>query len=173
MGMAMVGDWAVRFNARVDNVGREKLDMRDSSLLAYGSGEDTGGWELHIDPTDDLEIHYSGFRTLHSHNLAEVVQNAYGSHATQVGLLQPDASANSPNTLAFQISAKFPVRADIGFVSETGLQSSRAAERVKNITGKQLSNTLIEKQKQFDEKFNRFFNLTDKVSCGAVTVGRW
>ncbi|KAI3968066.1 hypothetical protein MKW92_023112, partial [Papaver armeniacum] len=140
---------------------KEKLDTRDSSLLAYGSRKDIGGWELHIDSADDLEIHYSGFRTPHFHKLAELVQNAIGSNATKVGLLQPDTSEKSPNVLVFQISAKFPVRADIAFVSGTGLQSSRDAER-------QLSNTLIEKQKEFDEK-----NLTgSSVSSEAVTVGR-
>ncbi|KAI3908182.1 hypothetical protein MKW98_029483 [Papaver atlanticum] len=198
-GCGYGGDWALRIDAQIDkdnldeelwgtghlffylaeeedsnvlSIGREKLDTPDSSLLAYGSREDIGGWELHIDSTDDLEIHYSGFRTPHFHKLAELVQNAIGSHETGVGLLQPDTSENSPNVLVFQISAKFPVRADISFVSGTGLPSSRDAERVKNITGKQLSNTLIEKQKEFDEKFNRLFNLTDKVSSEAVTVGR-
>ena len=37
-------------------------------------GKDVGGWELHNQGMDDMEIHYVGFNTPHMHNLTELVQ---------------------------------------------------------------------------------------------------
>ncbi|OVA17523.1 Glycoside hydrolase [Macleaya cordata] len=155
------------------SLGRERLDTRDSSLLAFGSRKDIGGWELHIDSEDTLEIHYSGFRTPHVHNLTELVQETLGAHARRVGLLQlPNSSDDSPNVLVFQISAKFPFTTDIAFVSGTGLKNSRAEERINSITGKLLTNQLLEKQRDFEDKYQKRFNLTDKVDSQSGIVGR-
>ncbi|MCL7038478.1 hypothetical protein MKW94_002441 [Papaver nudicaule] len=198
-GSGYGGDWAVRIDAQHDKskldeelwgtghfffyvadeegnslrLGRDKLDTHDSSLLVYGSRKDIGDWELHTDSKDNMEIHYSGFRTPHFHNLTELVLGTLGAHARRVGLLQlPDSSDNLPNILVFQMSAKFPFRTDVAFISGTGLKRSRSEQRLNSITGDLLSNKLIEKQRDFEDKYKALFNLTDKVESESATVGR-
>ncbi|KAI3981711.1 hypothetical protein MKX01_020654 [Papaver californicum] len=198
-GSGYGGDWAVRIDAQHDkskldqelwdtghfffyvadeegnslSLGKEKLDTHDSSLLAYGSRKYIGNWELHTDSTDNMEIHYSGFRTPHFHNLTELVLGTLGAHTRRVVLLQlPDSSDYLPSVLVFQISAKFPFRTDVAFVSGTGLKHSRAEQRLTSITGNLLSNKLIEKQRDFEDKYIAVFNLTDKVEPESATVGR-
>ncbi|KAI3832129.1 hypothetical protein MKX03_001491 [Papaver bracteatum] len=144
-GCGYGGDWAVRIDAQHD---KSKLE---EELW------DIGDWELHTDSADNMEIHYSGFRTPHFHNLTELVLGTLGAHARRVGLLQlPDSSDKLPNVLVFQISAKFPFRTDIAF----------------SITGTPLSSKLIEKQRDFEDKYVALFNLTDKVEPESATVGR-
>ncbi|TXG56073.1 hypothetical protein EZV62_017386 [Acer yangbiense] len=55
------------------SLSKDKLDISESSLLAFGSRLDIGDWQLHLKPKDDLEVHYSGFRTPHIHNLFDLV----------------------------------------------------------------------------------------------------
>ncbi|PIA51188.1 hypothetical protein AQUCO_01100191v1 [Aquilegia coerulea] len=197
IGSGFGGDWAVRIDAQKEkldeeiwrtghlffyladeegnslSVGRERIDSRDGSLFASSSRKDVGGWELHLVSEDNLEIHYSGFKTPHMHNLTELVEGTLGVQARRTGLLQlPDISDHSPNVLVFQVSAKFPFKTDIAFVSGTGLKSSRVEERVKILTGNPLSSQLSEKEKDFEEKYKRCFNLTDKVDSESMIVGR-
>ncbi|XP_043704692.1 mannosyl-oligosaccharide glucosidase GCS1 [Telopea speciosissima] len=192
------GDWAVRINVQNEksqleeemwrtahlffyladeggkalSMDRERLGIRDGSRLTFGSREDVGGWELHLVSADNLEVHYSGFRTPHMHNLTELVQGSLGAHARRVGLLQlPDVSDDSPNILVFQISGKIPFQTDIAFVSGTDMESSRVGERVKSLTGSLLTSQLNVKQKDFEEKYRRCFNLTEKVDSESMIVG--
>ncbi|XP_042495383.1 mannosyl-oligosaccharide glucosidase GCS1-like [Macadamia integrifolia] len=195
-GSGYGGDWAVHINVQNEksqleeertahiffyladeggkalSIDKERLDIRDGSRLTFGSHEDFGGWELHLVSADNLEVHYSGFRTPHMHNLTELVQGSLADHARRVHLLQlPDASDVSPNILVFQISGKIPFQTDIAFVSGTGLESSRVEERVKSLTGSLLTSQLNEKQKEFEEKYRSCFNLTEKVDSESMIVG--
>ncbi|XP_010248964.1 PREDICTED: mannosyl-oligosaccharide glucosidase GCS1 [Nelumbo nucifera] len=155
------------------NIGTGGLDIHDGSLLAFGSREDIGGWELHLVSKDNLEVHYSGFRTPHMHNLTELVQETLGTYARRVGRLQlPDTSDDSPNILIFQISALVPFRTDIAFVSGTDLKNSRVEERINKLTGNLLTGLLNEKQNDFEERYRRCFNMTDKVDSESIIVGR-
>ncbi|RVW24460.1 Mannosyl-oligosaccharide glucosidase GCS1 [Vitis vinifera] len=149
------------------------LDIRENSLLALGSRMDVGGWQLHLESVDDLEVHYSGFRTPHIHNLSDLVQESLGEQVRKFGRLQlPDTSDNSPNILVFQISAKVPFKIEIPFLSGTGLKSSRVEERLNSLTGTSLTRELIEKQNEFDNKFEKCFNLTSKVDSESLIVGK-
>lgn len=149
------------------------FDTREKSLLALGSRIDVGSWQLHLKSVDDLEVHYSGFRTPHIHNISDLVQENLGAHSRKLGRLQlPDTSDDFPNILVFQISARTPFKTDIAFVSGTGLTSSRVEERVNSLTGAFLTSRLSEKQKEFDGKFERCFNLTDKVDSESMIVGK-
>ncbi|KAJ4710863.1 mannosyl-oligosaccharide glucosidase GCS1-like [Melia azedarach] len=198
-GSGYGGDWAIRMHvqneeSRWDNniqrsghlffyladedgnaltLSRDILDIHDSSLLATGSQADIGGWQLHLKAMDDLEVHYAGFRTPHIHNLSDLVQENLGAQARVIGRLQlSDTSVNSPNILIFQISARIPFKVDIAFISGTGVKSSRVEERLSSLTGNSLSSLLKEKQGDFDAKFDKCFNMADKVDSESMVVGK-
>ncbi|KAK6930839.1 Glycosyl hydrolase family 63, N-terminal [Dillenia turbinata] len=149
-----------------------KLGMHGNALLASGSRKDVGGWQLHLASQDNLLVHFSGFKTSHIHNLSDLVQVTLGTQARKLGLLQlPDTSDDLSNVLVFQISGRSPFTADIAFVSGSDL-NSRIENRVSNLTGTLLTKQLNEKEKEFDEKFQRCFNLTDKVDSESLIVGK-
>ncbi|KAI9170391.1 hypothetical protein LWI28_027193 [Acer negundo] len=152
------------------SLSKDKLDISGSSLLAFGSRLDIGDWQLHLKAKDDLEVHYSGFRTPHIHNLSDLVQEELAVQARMFNRLQlSDTSDDSSNILIFQISATIPLEADIAFVSGTG---SRVEERVSSLTGTSLTNLLKEKRGEFDSKFEKCFNLADKLDSESVIVGK-
>ncbi|GMH20778.1 hypothetical protein Nepgr_022620 [Nepenthes gracilis] len=188
-GSGYGGDWAVRVDVRSDqlssnegiwerahfffyvgneggetiSLSRAVLDIRQSSLLAFGSRIDVGNWQLHLDSMDNLEVHYAGFKTPHFHNLSDLVQANLADQVRRFGDLQlSDTLGDSPNILVFQISANAPFKADIAFVSGTDSKSPRVEERISSLTGKSLSDQLIQKKNEFDHKFERCFNLTNK-----------
>ncbi|XP_059445134.1 mannosyl-oligosaccharide glucosidase GCS1 isoform X1 [Corylus avellana] len=155
------------------SLSRDILDIREDSLLASGSRMDVGDWQLHLKSKDNLEVHYSGFKTNHIHNLSDLVQGNLGAQARKFGWLKlSDTSDHSPNIIVFQISARIPFKVDIVFVSGTGLQSSRVEERVSSLTGTLLTDQLKEKQREFDAKFEKSFNLADKLDSESVIVGK-
>ncbi|KAL2903641.1 Mannosyl-oligosaccharide glucosidase GCS1 [Bienertia sinuspersici] len=196
------GDWAVRMDVQSKKSGpeediygtghfffyvadegghaislsRDVLDIHEDSLLASGSRRDVGGWQLHLESADNLEIHYSGFKTPHIHNLSDLVQVNLAHQIRRSGRLQlPDnlgPLGHSPNILVFQISAKLPFKADFAFVSGTEIKSSWLEERVSRLTGENLSKQLMEKKNEFEDKFQRCFNLNDKVDSEASVVGK-
>lgn len=198
-GSGYGGDWAVRIGVQVEqsklnedvgrtahiffyvadedgnalSLSRDNLDIRANSLLASGSRVDVGDWQLHLKSMDNLEVHYSGFKTNHIHNLSDLVLGNLGEQAKKFGLLKlSDTSEDSPNILVFQISARIPFETDIVFVSETGLQSARVEERVSSLTGSLLTGQLKEKQREFDTKFEKHFSLAGKLDSESVNVGK-
>jgi mannosyl-oligosaccharide glucosidase len=56
------------------NLGQDGLDFQGSSLLVSGSREDVGDWQIHLKSQNQLETHYSGFKTPHIYNLSDLVQ---------------------------------------------------------------------------------------------------
>ncbi|KAK1258969.1 Mannosyl-oligosaccharide glucosidase GCS1 [Acorus gramineus] len=158
-GSGYGGDWAVRLEVQKEELDSanfktanlffylaneegasisiaEELVSRDNTVLASGSHQDVGAWELHLTSTDNLDIHYAGLKTPHMHNLTELLLGTLGVNARKTGQLQlPDASENSPNIVIFQISGNLPVKMDVAFVSATGLKNSRVIERVNSLTG--------------------------------------
>ncbi|KAG9447903.1 hypothetical protein H6P81_014031 [Aristolochia fimbriata] len=198
-GSGYGGDWAVRIDAQNDKSGfddetwdaahlffylgdeegnalsidRKGLLRHDHTLMASGSREEVGSWELHLDSSADLDVHFSGFRSPHMHNLTDLFLASLGVHARRTGRLHlPDSSEYLPNIIVFQLSAKLPFRVDIAFVSGTGLPSSRTKERVQSLTGAMLSKQLDDKQKDFEDKFVELFDLADKVDTDSITVGQ-
>ncbi|PRQ39935.1 putative glycosidase [Rosa chinensis] len=154
-------------------VGEDTLGTYENSLLASGSRMDVGSWQLHLKSEDDLEVHYSGFKTPHIHNLSDLVQENLGLQVRKFNRLQlPDSSEDYPSILVFQISAKIPFKVDITFVSGTGLESSRVEKRVSSLTGTSLTSQLKEKQREFDSKFEKTFNLADKVDPESIIAGK-
>ncbi|KAJ8759076.1 hypothetical protein K2173_003314 [Erythroxylum novogranatense] len=155
------------------SLGGNILDIRQSSLLASGSRTDVGGWQLHLVSKDALEVHYTGFRTPHIHNLSDLVLHDLGAQARRYGELKlSDSLEDFPNILVFQIFAEIPFKIDIAFVSGTGKENPRIEERVVNLTGTSLKTQLQVKQMEFDAKFQKCFNITDKVETEAITVGK-
>ncbi|KAF5746454.1 mannosyl-oligosaccharide glucosidase GCS1 [Tripterygium wilfordii] len=155
------------------SVGSEIIDSHDNSLLATGSRAEIGGWQLHLKSMDDLEVHYSGFKTPHIHNLSDLVQQNLGAQVRKFGrLLLSDSSDDSPNILVFQISGRIRFRTDIAFVSGTNNKEPRVGDRVNSLTGVMLTNQLEEKQREFDRKFEDCFNLADKSDSDSMIVGK-
>ncbi|KAH7670313.1 Mannosyl-oligosaccharide glucosidase protein [Dioscorea alata] len=196
-GSGYGGDWAVRVDVKKNDsdeakqnlvhlffymadeegnsisTGKDIDNFDGATLLTFGSRKDVGRWELHLESKDDVEIHYSGFKTPHMHNLTELVQGALAFHARTTGrLLLPDVYDDSSNVVVFQITAKLPSKLDIAFISGTGLRSSRVEERINQLRGTKLTSRLDEKQKDFEERFHNIFNLKDKVDSETIAVGR-
>ncbi|KDP35806.1 hypothetical protein JCGZ_10442 [Jatropha curcas] len=195
-GSGYGGDWAVRIDVQsgkpewdkenghlffylADEDGSaltlrgDTIDIRENSLLASGSRADIGGWQLHLESKDDLEIHYSGFKTPHIHNLSDLVLQNLGVQLRKFRLLQlSDSSNGSPNILVFQISASIPFKADVAFVSGSGVRNSRIKERVDSLTGNSMTSQLQEKQSEFDAKFRRCFDVSGKLESESVIVGK-
>ncbi|XVF02716.1 hypothetical protein REPUB_Repub04eG0198300 [Reevesia pubescens] len=196
-GCGYGGDWAVRINVQSQgwndemqknvhlffyladedgnalSLGRDILDIHENSLLASGLQTDIGGWQLHLKSKADLEVHYSGFRTPHIHNLSDLVQENLASQLTRFSRLQlPDIYQSSSNILVFQISGRIPLEADIVFVSGSTGINSRVEERISNLAGVSLTNQLKEKQREFDAKFDNCFHLADKLDSKSITVGK-
>ncbi|XP_058192852.1 mannosyl-oligosaccharide glucosidase GCS1-like [Rhododendron vialii] len=199
-GSGYGGDWTVRIDVRNENsklsedlqqtahlffyladedrnalsLSRDLLDIHDNSLLAFGSRKDIGSWHLHLASMDDLEVHYSGFKTPHIHNLSDLVQQNLGAQVRKFGRLQlSDTSDDSSNILVFQISGSIPFRADIAFVSGTDLGgNSRLKDRLNSLTGTLLTTRLDEKEREFDEKFKNSFSLTDELDFESISIGK-
>ncbi|KAI5351983.1 hypothetical protein L3X38_004874 [Prunus dulcis] len=149
-------------------LGGDNLGIRESSPLASGLRTDVGSWQLHLKSLDDVEVHYFGFKMPHTHNLSDIVQDYLEPQVRKFGPLQlPDISDKSPNILVFQISAKIPFKTDIAFISGTDLESSRVEERVSSLTGTSLTSQLMEKQREFDTKFEKSFDQPDKIDQAA------
>ncbi|XVE85298.1 hypothetical protein DITRI_Ditri17bG0080500 [Diplodiscus trichospermus] len=186
-GSGYGGDWAVRINVQSQawndemkknvhlffyladeegnalSLGRDILDIHENSLLASGWQTDIGSWQLHLKSKANLEVHYSGFRTPHVHNLSDLVQENLASQLMRFNQLQlPDSYESSSNILVFQISGKIPLEADIVFVSGTRV-NSKVEERITNLAGVSLTNQIKEKQGEFDSKYENRFQLADKV----------
>ncbi|CAL5357811.1 unnamed protein product [Camellia sinensis] len=107
------------------SLSRETLNIRENSLLAFGSRTD-----------DDLEVHYSGFRTSHIHNLSDLVQQNLGAQVRKFGRFQlSDTTDDSSNILVFQILGRISFRTDVAFISGTGVKDSRLKERLSSLTG--------------------------------------
>lgn len=195
-GSGYGGDWAVRIDVQNEKSGwnienghlffyladedgsalslrSDTIDIHESSLLASGSRADVGDWQLHLESKDALDIHYSGFRTPHIHNLSDLVQQNLGDQVRKFGHLQlSDSSDDSSNILVFQISGRIPFSADIAFVSGTGVKDSGAKARVNSLTGTSLTSQLQEKQSEFDAKFRRCFDVAGKLESESIIVGK-
>ncbi|KAL7199128.1 hypothetical protein ACSBR2_021413 [Camellia fascicularis] len=131
-GSGYGGDWAVRIDVQSEksklseemrtvhlffyladedgnalSLSRETLNIRENSLLAFGSQTDVGSWNLNLESMDDLEVHYSGFRTSHIHNLSDLVQQNLGAQVRKFGRLQlSDTTDDSLNILVFQLDSE-------------------------------------------------------------------
>ncbi|KAK7368446.1 hypothetical protein VNO80_10472 [Phaseolus coccineus] len=198
-GSGYGGDWAVRINVEIDkslwneefgrgaqlffyladeagnalDVSRENLNIHEDSLLASGTREDIGDWQLHLKSMDDLELHYSGFRTPHFHNLSDLVEENLALQIRKHAKLQlSDSIDDAPNVLVFQIIGGFPFTTDIVLITGTDLESFREEERVTMLTGMSLSNQLKYKEQEFDKKFDKIFNLAKKVDSESISVGK-
>ncbi|KAJ7957586.1 mannosyl-oligosaccharide glucosidase GCS1-like [Quillaja saponaria] len=155
------------------SVSGDGLDIHGGSFLASGSRKDIGSWQLHLKSTNDLEVHYCGFKSPHFHNLSDLVQENLGAQVRKFGRLQlPDSSDDSPNILVFQISATVPFKTDFLLISGTDLENSRVEERVGSLTGTSLTSRLKGKEREFDNKFERSFNLAGKLDSESIFVGK-
>ncbi|KAI3752417.1 hypothetical protein L2E82_24448 [Cichorium intybus] len=84
----------------------------------------------------------------------------------------PDTSEDSPNILVYQITAKTPFKSDIAFVTGTDIDDAEVQERVNNLTGTSLTSYLHKKENEFDDKFKKIFNPSDKLDSESMEVGK-
>ncbi|XP_057776938.1 mannosyl-oligosaccharide glucosidase GCS1 [Salvia miltiorrhiza] len=154
-------------------LGKGTSDNPDDFLLAFGSRNDVGNWQLHLESKESFEFHYAGFKTHHIHNLSELVQTNLAIQARTTGRLQlSDTSDHASNILVFQVSAVIPFKADIAFVTKLSGSTSRLKERVRSLTGDSLSSHLEQKQEQFNDRFQRCFDMSDEITPEAITVAK-
>ncbi|KAI4964728.1 hypothetical protein ZWY2020_059785 [Hordeum vulgare] len=162
-GSGYGGDWAVRLDAKNEGsslseaqestthlffyiadeagklitMGSHEPPSRGPVLLASGSHEEIGDWELYLRSEDNLEIHRAGFQTISMHNLSDLVQHALVTNARQSGNLNlPDMTEDSSNAMIYQISIKLPAKIDIVFLSGAGSKNPMTAERINRLTAK-------------------------------------
>ncbi|XP_073019820.1 mannosyl-oligosaccharide glucosidase GCS1-like [Primulina eburnea] len=191
------GDWGVRIEAQSEksgedmdkivhlffyiadeggsvlSLGGDNMGIDDNHILAFGSRNDVGSWQLHLESKDEFELHYAGFKTPHIHNLSDLVQVNLGTQARKIGRLQlSDTSDDTPNVLVFQIAAMIPFKADIAFVSGSSGSSLSTEERVKSFIGDSFSSRLDQKKSQFEDKFQEVFNMSDELDSEAMAVGQ-
>ncbi|KAF8099172.1 hypothetical protein N665_0248s0002 [Sinapis alba] len=191
------GDWSVRIDVKnkgsngdakrsahlffyladeggsVLNLGQDALDFQGSSLLVSGSREDVGNWQIHLRSENQLETHYSGFKTPHLYNLSDLVQRNLALQARKFGRLQlSDTSEDSSNIYIFQISGKLPFAIDIPFVSGIREESSNVEKRLTSLAGLPLSDLLRKKHREFDAKFTKCFNLSEEHDSKTMGVGK-
>ncbi|CAL5415737.1 unnamed protein product [Camellia sinensis] len=111
------------------SLSRETLNIRENSLLAFGSQTDVGSLNLNLESMDDLEVHYSGFRTSHIHNLSDLVQQNLGAQA-----VREVTGYMCPRTMIAIILGRISFRTDVAFISGTGVKDSRLKERLSSLT---------------------------------------
>ncbi|CAD6235305.1 unnamed protein product [Miscanthus lutarioriparius] len=88
-------------------MGSYEPSSRGPVLLASGSHEEIGDWELHLRSEDNLEIHRAGFKSMSMHNLSDLVQQAVATNAIQTGNLNlPDITEDSSNIMVYQIDSR-------------------------------------------------------------------
>nr|AAC18786.1 Similar to mannosyl-oligosaccharide glucosidase gb/X87237 from Homo sapiens [Arabidopsis thaliana] len=188
-GLGYGGDWAVRID--VKNKG---------TFVAVSAGSGSAGGltfsvmfrmssaDAHLDITilivlhlqNQLETHYSGFKTPHIYNLSDLVQQNLALQARKFGRLQlSDTSEDSSNIYIFQvislnkdISGRLPFTIDIPFISGIKGESSNVEKRLTSLTGLPLSDLLKKKHQEFDAKFNECFKLSEKHDSETLGVGR-
>ncbi|KAJ0235419.1 hypothetical protein HA466_0266020 [Hirschfeldia incana] len=191
------GDWSVRINlinkglndevqrtvhlffyiadegGNVLNLGKDVLDLEDSSLLASGSHADLGTWQMHLKSEAHIETHYCGFKTPDIVNLSDAVQNNLSVQEKMSGRLQlSDTSEDSSSIYVFQISTTTQSTIDIAFVSGIRGETSDVEQRIMSLTGSPLSSLLEEKHIAFDAKFKECFHLSEKLDSETLMVGK-
>ncbi|TKW18493.2 hypothetical protein SEVIR_5G437000v4 [Setaria viridis] len=198
-GSGYGGDWAVRLGANsersslndaqgstthlffyiADESGKSITmashvpSSRGPVLLASGSHDEIGDWELYLRSEDDLEIHRAGFKSMSMHNLSDLVQQAVATNAMQTGNLNlPDMTEDSSNIMTYQVSIKTPAQIDIVFLSGSASKNPKIEERISKLTGPMLSTRLESKQKEFEERYDQIFNVNNKIDSKELSVGR-
>uniref|UniRef100_M4EMK9 Mannosyl-oligosaccharide glucosidase n=2 Tax=Brassica campestris TaxID=3711 RepID=M4EMK9_BRACM len=191
------GDWSVRINlinkglndevkrtvhlffyladegGNVLNLGKNVLDLKESSLLASGSRADVRKWQMHLKSEAHVETHYCGFKTPDIVNLSHAVQKNLAVQENKSGRLQlSDTSEDSSSIYVFQISTTTQSTIDIAFVSGIRGESSDVEQRIMSLTGSPLSGLLEEKHIAFDAKFKECFHLSEKLDSETLMVGK-
>ncbi|CAG7901750.1 unnamed protein product, partial [Brassica rapa] len=191
------GDWSVRINlinkglndevkrtvhlffyladegGNVLKLGKNVLDLKESSLLASGSRADVGKWQMHLKSEAHVETHYCGFKTPDIVNLSDAVKKNLAVQENKSGRLQlSDTSEDSSSIYVFQISTTTQSTIDIAFVSGIRGESFDVEQRIMSLTGSPLSSLLEEKHIAFDAKFKECFHLSEKLDSETLMVGK-
>ncbi|KAF2550316.1 hypothetical protein F2Q68_00035109 [Brassica cretica] len=185
------GDWSVRINlinkglndevkrtvhlffyltdegGNVLNLGKNVLDLKESSVLASGSRADVGKWQMHLKSEAHIETHYCGFKTPDIVNLSDAVKKNLAVQENKSGRLQlSDTSEDFSSIYVFQSTI------DIAFVSGIRGESFDVEQRIMSLTGSPLSSLLEEKHIAFDAKFKECFHLSEKLDSETLMVGK-
>ncbi|KAL0656410.1 hypothetical protein Bca4012_076994 [Brassica carinata] len=155
------------------NLGKNVLDLKESSVLASGSRADVGNWQMHLKSEAHIDAHYCGFKTPDIVNLSDAVQKNLAVQENKSGRLQlSDTSEDSSSIYVFQISTTTQSTIDIAFVSGIRGESSDVEQRIMSLTSSPLSSLLEEKHIAFDAKFKECFHLYEKLDSETLMVGK-
>ncbi|CAM6105574.1 unnamed protein product [Calypogeia fissa] len=128
--------------------------------FAGGHADEIGSWELHTKYTEGVALHYSGLRQLYMPNLTQTVQDTLDEQKIATGHFRlPGSSVVAPNVALVQLTGILPFEVDMIFVS--GVE--KRAHRIQKLTGTLLDERLGTQEMEFEERFNRTFNLQGKV----------
>uniref|UniRef100_A0A7I4A5H3 Mannosyl-oligosaccharide glucosidase n=1 Tax=Physcomitrium patens TaxID=3218 RepID=A0A7I4A5H3_PHYPA len=191
------GDWAVRVavaEKKRHKEGEQIKTPRQVSLFFYiadeagsslkisggngkfaaGTANEVGGWELHVKNQETSSASFVGLRCKHTHNLTQLVWQVLEKQARTQGRIElPNAAEKSSNFAAIQVTGVAPLSFDVVFVSGTEKHTVEASERVKNLSGVNLTKRLTEREEMFEKRFQSTFHLQDKVKGEReVEVGR-
>ncbi|BBN11838.1 mannosyl-oligosaccharide glucosidase [Marchantia polymorpha subsp. ruderalis] len=139
-----------------------------------GSASEIGGWQFHLHHKEDVAVSYAGLRQIHMHNLTQLVLNTLMNQGRLTGRLQlPDSSDRHSNIAVLQISGSLPFEVDMVFLSGVDKKGADVPKRLKNLTGVELERRLIQKEQEFENRFQDTFKLNEKVGGEKeVEVGR-
>ena len=192
LGGSNGGDWSARVSVISENPNRNgeelsllfytaieekshgsiKASLRDEHKLSGMEGytKGLGSFRISLNPTKGFIEENSYLATvapgLHVlketvlHNLR--VASHRGSPKKHIILageqlpLSPDGKKMEPNFVVTQLTAKIPFEFEVNF------ESGSYVDRIEKLTGKIYDETLAEQQQQFDEKFEKIFNLRSK-----------
>ncbi|KAI7724751.1 hypothetical protein M8C21_004628 [Ambrosia artemisiifolia] len=172
------GDWAVQVGVQYEKLNEGVPDAAHIFFYVADEGQNALSlgrteWKSFKLLQDDFEVHHVGLKTPHIHNLSDLVQGILGLQVRNFGNLElPDTSDDSPNIIVYQITARTPFRADLAFVTGTDIDNDRVEERVNSLTGRSLTSQLQKKENEFDDKFKKIFDPSDKLDSEFVEVGK-
>ncbi|GBG60662.1 hypothetical protein CBR_g11887 [Chara braunii] len=133
-------------------------------LLAVGKWGEVGTWQLHVrGKKGAADESYVGLKALHVHNLTEVVWGTLVENSKLSGKVNlPNSVSKRSNLVVYQITAEFPLKLDIIFISNVVGDERSTAGRVDGLSGAQLSAKLADEEAAFDKRFDDTFELHGK-----------
>jgi len=177
------GDWAARVSASFTGPSKKnkrtslifyiadetenplKFKKTESKIIIEGANYDFGQFEVHFEWSEmpeeaqAPEILYIGAQTSHFHNITEFVSGNLKSRSqSNAGKrIFPNIVQEYSTLIAVQFLVETPFNFHVSYRSLSGSQ-----DRYANFAGEQLTRIFESKKREYDERFNSLFHLSEK-----------